>query len=357
MLYVLNLFLIIFYYFVIYNSSLKKKKKKLLFAWIISLHAILFRALASPYDFVDTENYATAFLHIANLNLKQLFLDQDYIGWGYGYVMINWLISKISTDVHFFFVSISILSVGIVMYFYSRTSHSLILTALLYFIYPMMYLMGFGVIRQHLSVAFVFLALYFIDDLKKSIPFAVLAILTHYAALIFIPYYFWRSLDTKKMYSLKVIILMVLGFVLLRMIMGSTISTLDEVGISRYNSFGEENDHLNIMPFIIFASLVTMLLWARVFSKCQGRDSEILNFTIYGLLVSIFSLGLSGGGRLTIYVLYIVPVAATLLLKYAHNIRDLSKVYVALLTLLFFRQNMVMMSNFVISFDYKFFWE
>lgn len=358
MAYLLNLFAVLLYYLLLKAVIISPVKQIKYFSLIVTIHAILFRALADPYDYKDTINYTRAYIYISGLSFRDAALTiNEFTKWGQGYVVLNWILSRISDDPNFLFVSLSVLTVGMVMWYYTRTSYSIFLTVILYLVYPMMYLMSFAVVRQHLSVAFMLMALYYIDDYKKSLPFAIMAGFSHYAGLVFLPYYVWRKYDAKELVSGKLFWLIGIGFIILRLSFGTFLSLLNESGVSRYDSFGEESDKSNLVPFVLIVSVIIMFWLGDIFKKAKGKDAEIVKIMTYGLLISLFSIGISGGGRLTLYFIYIIPVAITLLLKYAKSIRILTYAYLFLLFVLTIRQISAMAHGFVYNYDYNFFWD
>lgn len=358
MLYILNLFSVIVYYAIIHFLPLRKTKKEYLFALIVTIHAILFRALADPYNYKDTANYARAFNYISGFSFREAALTvNDFTGWGQGYVVLNWVLSRFTYDPAILFIVLSILSVGLVMWFYSRTSDMLLLTVILYAIYPMLYLMGFAVIRQHLSIAFMLIALYYSNDLKKSIPLAVCSGFMHYAGFLFIPFYFWRRLELRKLNSLKLLFFIGTGMLVLRVSFGNFLTVLADVGVSRYDGFGQESEGSNIIPVLLLGLLVSLFFHVGVFSKCKEKDADIVKFVTYGLMISLFCIGLSGGGRLTLPFIYVIPVAIALPFKYARKNFNINILITLFIILLFLRQLTLMMKNFVLTYDYTFFWE
>lgn len=136
--YLFNFILVIAYYFVITHIITGKNKAKKKFVTLVCVHAVLFRALANPYNYVDTEVYAEAFYQISSWNLTDVLNPLNfYAEWGQGYVILNWLLSKISAEPQFLFASLSVLSIVPVMWFYFKTSHSILFTIVIYLLYPM----------------------------------------------------------------------------------------------------------------------------------------------------------------------------------------------------------------------------
>ena len=104
MTYLYNLLLIPLYYFVTYHFFPEKLARKCFFL-IVIIHAVLFRALSNPYDYVDTLGYAEAFGIISEMSFKEAVLSVNYFtGWGQGYVTLNWLIGQWTDNPIFLFL-------------------------------------------------------------------------------------------------------------------------------------------------------------------------------------------------------------------------------------------------------------
>jgi len=312
MFYLFNLLLIPIYYTLI--SGLRKKNRDTYFFLFLGIHVILLRALANPFNYVDTDGYAYAYSSIAEMSLAEAMSSQ-YMLWGIGYVFINWVLSRISEDPMLLFIFISIITVGGVVWFYKKTSYSPLSTALIYVLYPMLYLQSFGVIRQHLSIAIVLFALYYIDKIKVSIPLAIVAILIHTSSIVLLPFYLWKVFKLEKWNIIPLTVVLVTGFIVLRLSMEYVLSFLE-----RYQSegFGEEGNN-NIMPIVVLGLTTLVFLISRGKNKLLQNESTIFSFIIYGFMISLFGLGLHGAGRLSLMFIYVIPVAVTYLKKYSKS--------------------------------------
>ncbi len=358
MIYILNLFLVFLYFFIIKVRCKGELKQNYLFAIVVTVHALLFRVLAYPFDYADTLGYANAYMDISDYSFKEVaFSFHEYTVWGQGYAVINWLLSRISTDIMFFFIVIGIFITGGALWFYKKTSYSLLLTVFLYFLYPMLYLMGFAVLRQHIAAVIILFALFYVNNYKISIPLALVAPLVHISAVVFLPFFIWRKIDFSKMNPIKLIICLVLGIIVLRAIVGIAIGFISNILVTNRNEdFASQGDNSNIMPVIILGSMTIIIFKENILKKCKGIDYEIILFLIYGFLISIFGVGLSGAGRLSLFFIYIVPVAVSYLIHYSIEYRPLNIIYIFFLCLVFIRQIYYMHSSWVLDYDYKFFW-
>lgn len=357
MTYIINILFVPLYYW-LFGLLLPKRKAELLFVWTFAFHAILFRALAYPFDFVDTANYAKAYLQISSYKFFYAFFEENkYTQWGQGYVALNWLLSRLSRDYMLLFFVISIVSVGCTIWFYAKTSYSILLTGMLYLLYPMLYLMGFAVLRQHLAAAVVLIALYHVRNYKVSVPLALLAPLLHASGIVMIPYFLWRMIKYKRLASIETMVIVVAIVVVMRLCIGYLINTVGLFSLGRNDSFGGQSIGTNIIPVVILGIMMIMTFANGLFRKCRGRDYEIVNFMAYGFAISLFGIGLYGAGRLTIYFLYVMPVGITLLNQYCNKFRKVNNLCIVLLFVLTVRQVYYMNTGWIKDYNYKFYWE
>ncbi len=308
-----NLLLVPLYYLIIRQTNKDRRKADNFFLKVVCLHAILFRSLADPFNYTDTVNYAQAYEDISGMTFAES-LTCPYISWGLGYVVLNWLLSRISSDPHFLFIVLSIVTVGGVMCFYKKTSYAYLLTVLFYLTYPMLYYHSFGVVRQHFSIVFLVAALYNIDNYKLSVPLAIVAALMHTSSLIFLPFFFWRKLKFERMPLAFYLIIATVVFVGFRMVLSVVLGFLP-----RNEDFAEEGSS-NIIPVVVFG-VTAFLMHLSGASKRLNTETEknLFSFLLYGVALSLCCSGLSGGGRLTMVFMYVIPVLLTYLKKYTRQ--------------------------------------
>lgn len=325
MIYLINILAVPIYYYFIKATIHNKKKASNYFFLVVALHAILFRALANPYVYPDTQRYTYAFEYIAGMKFKEMaFSIIQYSEWGIGYLTLNWIIGQLTHDATYLFIVLSVISVGGVMLYYYKSSYTPLLTVVLYLSYPMMYTMGFGVVRQHLAIVFILWALYYADRLKYSIPLILIGILCHTSSMVFLPFYFIRNLNLKKFNSFKLFWFSVIGFVVMTFLVGYVLSFL-----SRYEEvMEEEGEQTNIVPvFMIGFTVLSFYITGVVKRISEIRDKMVLRFLIYGLVIALFGMTVPVAGRLSLCFIYVLPVAASLLYKYVSK-KDKDFVYI-----------------------------
>lgn len=353
MTYLINFFLVPIYYFIIRKITGDKKKAKDIFFFVATFHAVLFRALANPFNYVDTEGYAIAFDNISYMSFKDAVLTPNiYSDWGLGYVALNWFISRFTADSTCLFIILAVLSVGGVMLYYYKTTTTPLTTVMLYLLYPMMYIMGFGVVRQHLAVVFILWALYFIDNLKISMSLTLIGILCHTSALVVVPFFFMRNINLHNFTLTKLISISAIGFYAITLGMAYVLSFF-----SRYDTvLTSEGSQRNIVPVFMIGSMLFMLFACGILNRLKDvKDSNIVRFLIYGFIIAIIGLTIPSAGRLTLYLIYALPVAVSLLFKYGIvHLRWINKAYILLL----FALVSVLVYYSVDKYEvYKFYWE
>lgn len=356
MTYLINFLLIPVYYITIKIVCRNRNKCNKYFVIVACIHAVLFRALANPYNYVDTEGYALAFSNISSFNLKELFspISNPYWGWGIGYVLLNWMIGQFLEQPVFLFIIVTFLSLLPLFWLFYKLSDNVFLTVLLFLSYPMMYLMGFGVLRQHIAVTYVLLALYYVDRMKISFPLALLALSFHTSAIVFLPYYLWRRIPFRQMNLGKVFFYITFGCVLGRAMMHPILSSF-----SRYSDLLAINENSNnIVPVLILGGLVALAFCGGLNHKLYGIKNDFLNFCVFGLAIALFGIGLPGMGRLTIYFLYAATIAVTFLNIYSLKLKTINNAYLICLFLLI----VIMLikdinDKFGFNYSYSFFWE
>ena len=317
MIYLINLLLVPLYYLVL-RMTMPRLKANQAFWWVVAVHAILFRALANPYNYVDTDNYANAFRILGNWSLKHTVIDQNaFTDWGRGYLLYSWVVSRFTHEPKTFFFITSIVAVGGVMLYYRKTAYTALAPVLFYLAYPMMYIMGFGVIRQHLAIPFLLFALYYIEKPKRSLLLIVIASLIHVSSIVFIPFLLVHRLMKKLAFS-EVAVIFILFFIVARFFIAVVLSYLP-----RYELYLQAKSDNNTLPALIIGLLLVLLYEASVFTQAIGKnDRNLLQFLLYGFALSVFCIGLPFGGRLTLPIIYLVPTVLSLLYQYGSRYKD-----------------------------------
>lgn len=350
MVYLINLLIIPIYYIIIHNLECKQKAHKH-FAILVCIHATLFRALANPYNYVDTVNYAAAYESLSEMSWMEYLLYGKE--WGVGYVFLNFILSHICSDPQFLFVTLSAITVIPIVWFYYKTSGNILLSMLIFLTYPMLYYMGFGVVRQHAAAAFVLLSLLYMNNFKIAFPLMLIASSLHTSAVLVLPYFLWRKINVQKMSNMRYILLLVVG-VLLMGVLGPIVLEFMDTG--RYDDALEAGENRNIVPVLLLGSLIYISILNRVKYKISSAiEIDVLSFVMYGLVIALFSMGVSTMGRATIYFIYALPSVITWQTKLNPKNRSVNNLYIVMVFILI---TYLLIHGYQPGvYDYSFFWE
>ena len=239
------------------------------------------------------------------------------------------------------------------MLYYKKTLYTALAPVLFYLSYHMMYTMGFGVIRQHLAIPFLLFALYYIERIKPSLCFALIATSLHTSCIVFFPFYlfFWLS---KRLSYMEVALLSFAFFMVGRVFITIILSYFPS--FSPYLRGSIDN---NIVPVLLTAFILLLLYECSVFDKVKDSvDKNLLLFMVYGFALSLFCFRLPGAGRLSLPVVYAVPSAMGLLYKYgAKEKLEYNLCVAGLFVLVALGLYLGMQSGDSIFMHYSFFWE
>lgn len=357
MAYLINLLLVPIYYNILKGVRKKKailqsnKTSNLAFIITVCIHALLFRALANPYNYPDGSTYAEGFYYIANMTFQEAILSINiFTHWGTGFLLLSWISSRVVSSFEFFTIVLSILTIVPIFWFYYKTSYKILGVAMLFLIYPMMYYMGFFVLRQHLSIAFILLSLYYLEERRKSIIFIFIAVSMHTSAIVFLPFYLWKKIDFGKAVGFKFITYSIIAFVVCRGLMSFVLSYLP-----KYEEILSDGSDNNFIPAIWF-TIISLCIVKSGILRCDLTivERNILSFFLYGTFIAVFSVGLSGMGRFTICFLYILPVVLSILSFYCKD-KGLKQLCWCITVLITMRQLYYTLGT--VNYDYSFLWE
>lgn len=287
-------------------------KDRKVFFFLSAIHLLCVHAFTDHLSFPDNVNYYYAFRDILSYSFKEAAFTLTYYSkWGQGFVLLNYILSRISEDPQILFVACSCLFVPVVMWFLYKTAHYPLFSVCVFVLYPMMFFQSQYVLRQHLASAFLLIALYFINrDARKALFVSVAAFLIHPSAIAFFPFFLWNRIDlSNKIAARSALFYGSFFIVAARLLIGKILSFFPRFD---YDNTGATN----IVPLVLLVSLFLIHFFSGSYKKQYGNTTKtILNYLSYGAVVAIFSLGLPGGGRLCNYFIYVLPVAVPLLLK------------------------------------------
>lgn len=320
MYYIINIALLMSYGIIIKNIFPRLGNR--IFLFISTIHISLFHALRNPYAYPDNEIYASSFIDISNLDLHSL-ITETYMGWETGYVFYNFILSKFTENPEWLFISSSLFMVIGYMHLVNKYSFIPFVSILIYLLYPLMFCQSLFVLRQHIATVIMLYAVYSVTSLKKFIIISFVAFSFHYSALVVFPFYFFYRKNIINLSIEKTLIYVVFSFVIVRLVFSIVINLFP-----RYSDY--EIYERNLIPFTLLGSLLLMNYLLKTYKFINLEHEKItLSFLFYGTMVVSFFLGVPGGGRLSNYFIYIMPIAYPLLFKYNNtsNSKSIRLVY------------------------------
>ena len=347
MFYLINLCAMIFCYYIIVGRHCDNLKKIKKFTILAGIHIILFRALANPYNYVDTDGYVAAFETIRDWSFRDAILDINYYtAWGNLFVLINWCVGQFTNNVLWFYATVSVFSLVPIIWCNYKLSKNIVVSLTMFLVYPMMYYMGFGVLRQHLAVGFILLALYYMDNKKISLLIAIIASLCHTSALVFLPFYIFNLLGGVKLNKIWWVFIVVGSSFLIRSMMQYMV-----VVFERYESIGEAGSS-NTLPLIVMGGISILIMTTGTLKDCNNKERSAVLFVLYGVALAIVGVGVHGLGRLTLYNMYVVPIVTTFLFR---NPKGRVGAYCFIFA--FFLLTAYLIANSNMSYEYVPFWQ
>lgn len=342
-----NFLIFLIYSFIITRFRNSSQDKQVILFVFVLVHATLFRCLANPFVYLDTQGYDYAFYDIASMTFKEVISINRWSGWGQGYVFFNWLISRVTSDSKWLFIMCGAISVPLVIWYYYKSSNKFILTVSLFLLYPAMYNMGFSVLRQHIAISFVLMALLYEEKKRVAFPLLLIASLFHTSALVVAMFFLIRNIDVQKFNLLTLLGYISLGLVAAGLFLSNVVVQFD-----RYSDIEDtESGANNIVPVLILGSFILYSFVTGLVKRLDSREDKILfNYMLFGLIVAIFGVGREGMGRLALYFLYAFPSAITMLYKYSTP-KVPTDLYVKLVFLLIIF--MIATSRIALKYDYE----
>lgn len=190
----------------------------------------------------------------------------------------------------FFFVSSFITVLGIYFAITKYTKYKK--TALLIFLLvPGLYLNTFSIIRQGISEAFLFLAIYYLVYEKKTLKFWLISFLSigfHYTAVlpVLIAWAFKKILSVN--YSLN--IYMTILFISLILSKLNVTSIILSVAFGKFTAYIDMAEDVSLLKLIVSNTFILILLIYKKKYINSSADVFILNFLFIGvLLLNIFA--------------------------------------------------------------------
>lgn len=307
MIYVINLLFLVLYGIIV--KLLFPKLHNRIFLFISTIHVSLFHALRDPYVYPDNDIYASNYINISKVDLHSLIIE-TYMGWEPGYVLYNFMLSKISENPEYLFISSSLFMVIGYMIIIRKYSFMPFVSVMIYLLYPLMFCQSLFVLRQHIATIIMLYAIYSIVSTKKFFLISLIAFCFHYSALVVFPFYFIYRKNIINLNPRKIFIYILIFFAFVRFLFVTVVNLFP-----RYSDY--ETPEGNMIPFTLLASLLFMSYMLNIYKLVKFEYEKItLSFLFYGTIIVFLMLGVPGGGRLSNYFIYIMPIAYPLLFKY-----------------------------------------
>lgn len=180
--YLLNLFSIPLYALLLCFVGIDNRKKNRVLCALVGLQLFLTAALRATTVGGDLENYIPAFLTISKMSWSELW---EY-PWEYGFVLLNKILSLISSNERVLLVGVGLLvTIGYIRFIraYSKTAW-LSLFLLMAFGY---YISSLSMLRQSLAIVCVLNSIQYVEnrDFKRFVLCVLIAMFFHYTAVAF----------------------------------------------------------------------------------------------------------------------------------------------------------------------------
>ncbi len=279
--YYLNLFVVVLAAIVSKKSDSKSVERWSLVVIFISL--VLVAGLRDQSVGTDSGAYASAFAKMKSLSLVGA-IGSQFGEWGFW--VLNWVLSLISTEYMLLFFAIAILVVG--SYLKTIVDNSVsIEISLFVFLTTGVYLFFFNGARQGLACAVYSLAMapMMNRNFIKYAGFVLLAFLFHKTAIVLLPAYFIFNKASSLKYNMLTIAIACLSILLIESIVDFA-SSID----GRYSSYGTSGDGggyivagYNVLLgafFLIFKNYIHLYRY---------QYDRFLNMFLFGAMIAVVS--------------------------------------------------------------------
>lgn len=292
--------------------------------YILAILWMLFPALRTEYVGTDTINYLGFFLQPkSGYNGKEIFEIEP------GFVMWNYLVAFVSTNIYFYLFSSSVLSCSVKILVFKKLSpyplFSLFLFSVLVTLEPLLF-SEYGPIRQAISVGFYMLFVWgLMIHTKKmaiwSILFAVLSILFHGSSVfpVFITIIL-RLFKVNFIISKKKLVVILLASLFggnLILIYGKTVvSLLSFLAIQQLGYLDSMYDAVWFDGYGYYRNTLPLVLMSLFIIKFQkNTDDLIFKLSIWGVIFTNLFIQIPIGQRITYCFMPILCIAISRLVN------------------------------------------
>lgn len=326
--YFTNFLLFLLYSIIIHKSGSNKDRSNLIIFVISVIHMLALQSFLDNEQLLDSFRYIFVFHNSQTSTFTDIRNDAIANELGIGYILYNKLLSYFTNNIHLFYmVTYAIIDIPLLWYYY-KVSNNYILSFLLYLCHPMLFWDSNYILRQHLAISLSSLVLYFSDKKLISIPMSILAASMHLSAIIIIPFLIWKEFKLGKASFIKIVCMLVLSVSILSVLFYQLIAQSD-----RYSGYLTAEQNLYLVPFFILSPLVVILYNQKKFIYKNIHESNLFEFLLYGMVITLFSMN-SSFGRITTYFIAFVPVAVSLAFKFSYKKSIIKISYVLFLFLI-----------------------
>lgn len=273
--------ILIFSKIVLFNTASRQDEKKILIFTFILL-VLVFGCRNGTYVYVsnDLHNYYNYYIKAIAFTDIHLFFD-SVPDMEKGYLMINWLLSRVFKWPQFIFFFEAAFCCGITLRFIYKYSQDALLSVLGFMSLGVMgfYMTAF---RQSMAISVCLLALEMADK-KRIITFiflVIFAISLHQTAIVFLPVYFIMMIKPDKLLvAIEIACIFVIGCCIPRIIiLGNELFHRNFTGVFTGNKLG---GLINIMigVFIIFIMLYQLDDYYRIADVIRKGKQEVLHLS------------------------------------------------------------------------------
>jgi hypothetical protein len=272
----------------------------------------------------------------------------------YGYLFINYIVSRFTMDLHWFCFVLSFITNGVVMLAINILNRKY--TVMIWLVYLFTYyLLAYNYLRQGLAVAVVFLAIVLVSKDMPIFGFIVglSSILFHNSAVMFFLIYF-IILYFKKNHSLKSYLLLVGASVFVLIFYSIIVSQLVNYNLINMKYLGYINNTTSIEPlgYEDLYRVVPLLMGFIVFRKSnQNSDININRIFYLFLIIDLIFVPIKEiNGTLYRSMIYFAYIRIVLYPAIVDSIKSLSLRYIAKFGCVVFVVGIFVMKNYSSSY-------
>jgi hypothetical protein len=268
------------------GKSLSKKREAIfvIVSFCLMLYVQGFRGF---YDGADTKNYLDIFDLIldnkSNINIRKLDFENIEIG----YVALNLMIAKISTDYRFFIFAISLIMLVLHITYLWKYSKNIYLSIVL--------LLGFNIfytsmvsLRQYLAIGVIYWSLQFALEKKyiRALILALIAFMLHNSSILLcVPIILYILLKKKENLWIPILMALLLSLPLVNVIWKIVLALIPKYNFYNAHTVSGSGKLKSILALIYLMVLIYTALYKKVRNKRVDLYCVILCFAIYVTLL------------------------------------------------------------------------